>query len=93
MDAEWTLLVQLIHNKEELSDFHSTVVTQLCNEQIVHQLQNKHESKSKTDELNTLWGNVISIYLKGVDSILSGEDPEAYSTMIEEMTDQPRGVK
>ena len=83
------LLKNLCDKKDSLEDFDTTVASQLCQEQILPQLY----SENDTDKLNTLWEKVISIYLEGVNSILSGEDPEAYSTMIEEMTDQPRGVK
>ena len=86
--TDWTWLGQLIRYKEELSDFHSTVVTQLCNEQIVPQLEKK---KRWTSSETSLWEQVLTLYLEGVHSILSGLDKsEEYSGVIEEITEQQR---
>ena len=85
-EVDWALLKDLYAEKNRLESFDTTVASQLCQEQILHQLQ----SENNKEELNTLWKEVISIYLEGVHSILSGKDPEAYSNQIEEITNQPR---
>jgi hypothetical protein len=85
-EVDRALLTDLYTGKDSLEDFDTTVASQLCQEQILHHL----ESENNPDELNTLWEAVISIYLKGVNSILSGNGPKDYSDQIEKITDQPR---
>jgi len=81
------LLDKLLDNKGGLEDFDTTVAVQLCQEQILPQLE--LQSENDKDKLNTLWEKVISIYLEGVKSILSGKGAKAEEKQIDEITNQP----
>ena len=81
------LLINLLYNKGSLEDFDTTVAVQLCQQQILPQLE--LQSENDTDKLNTLWEEVISIYLEGVKSILSGNNAKAEEEQIDKITDQP----
>ena len=81
------LLKNLCDKKDSLEDFDTTVAVQLSQQQILPQLE--LQSENDTDKLNTLWEEVISIYLEGVKSILSGNNAKAEEEQIDKITDQP----
>lgn len=86
-EVDWALLKDLYAEKNSLGDFDTTVAVQLCQQQILPQLE--LQSENDTDKLNTLWEEVISIYLEGVKSILSGNNAKAEEEQIDKITDQP----
>ena len=86
-EVDWALLKDLYAEKNSLGDFDTTVAVQLSQQQILPQLE--LQSENDTDKLNTLWEEVISIYLEGVKSILSGNNAKAEEEQIDKITDQP----